>query len=214
MIVLGFDPGTASTGWGVIEQEGNRLRSLGHGCIVTSAKDPTHVRLRQIHDQARGLIKRFSPDIVVLEELFVNVNVKTALAVGQAKGVLYLAASDLEASPLEYSPLQIKQAVTGYGRASKIQVQEMIKVILRLPRIPQPDHAADALAVAITHTHHNGEAFQAAKDRRAPVAAHDRLGARQTCDDRRRTGSDRGRRPRTRSAGLRAHAGRPQSTSR
>ena len=105
MIVLGFDPGTANTGWGVIEQEGNRLRSLGHGCIVTSAKDPTHVRLRQIYDQARGLIKRFCPDVVVLEELFVNVNVKTALAVGQAKGVLYLAASELDESPCEYSPL-------------------------------------------------------------------------------------------------------------
>jgi crossover junction endodeoxyribonuclease RuvC len=162
MIVLGFDPGTASTGWGVIEQDGNRLRSLGHGCIVTSAKDPTHVRLRQIHDQARGLITRFKPDIVVLEELFVNVNVKTALAVGQAKGVLYLAASDLSTPPQEYSPLQIKRAVTGYGRASKLQVQEMTKVILGLARIPQPDHAADALAVAITHTHHNGDAFAAA----------------------------------------------------
>ena len=162
MIVLGFDPGTANTGWGVIEQEGNRLHSLGHGCIVTSAKDPTHVRLRQIYDQARGLIRRFCPDVVVLEELFVNVNVKTALAVGQAKGVLYLAASDLEESPCEYSPLQIKQAVTGYGRASKIQVQEMTKVILCLPRIPRPDHAADALAVAITHTHHNADAFREA----------------------------------------------------
>ncbi len=162
MIVLGFDPGTASTGWGVIEQEGNRLRSLGHGCIVTSAKDPTHVRLRQIHDQAKGLITRFKPDIVVLEELFVNVNVKTALAVGQAKGVLILAACDLDEAPCEYSPLQIKLAVTGYGRASKVQVQEMTKVILGLARIPQPDHAADALAVAITHTHHNGAAFQAA----------------------------------------------------
>ncbi len=160
MIVLGFDPGTASTGWGVIEQDGSRLRSLGHGCIVTSAKDPTHVRLRQIYDQARGLIKRFCPDVVVLEELFVNVNVKTALAVGQAKGVLILAAAELEASPCEYSPLQIKQAVTGYGRASKIQVQEMTKVILCLSRIPQPDHAADALAVAITHTHHNSDAFR------------------------------------------------------
>jgi crossover junction endodeoxyribonuclease RuvC len=167
VIVLGFDPGTASTGWGVIKQEGSRLTSLGHGCIVTSAKDATHVRLRQIYDQARALIKRFSPDIVVLEELFVNVNVKTALAVGQAKGVLYLAASDLDAAPCEYSPLQIKQAVTGYGRASKIQVQEMTKVILGLARIPQPDHAADALAVAITHTHHNSAAFTAAV-RRAP----------------------------------------------
>ena len=167
MIVLGFDPGTASTGWGVIEQDGNHLRALGHGCIVTSAKDDTHVRLRQIYDQARGLIRRFSPDIVVLEELFVNVNVKTALAVGQAKGVLYLAASDVHTAPCEYSPLQIKQAVTGYGRASKIQVQEMTKVILGLPRIPQPDHAADALAVAITHTHHNSSAFTAAV-KRAP----------------------------------------------
>jgi crossover junction endodeoxyribonuclease RuvC len=156
MIVLGFDPGTASTGWGVVEQEGNRLKSLGHGCIVTSAKDPTHVRLRQIYDQARGLITRFCPEIVVLEELFVNVNVKTALAVGQAKGVLILAASEVEAAPCEYSPLQIKMAVTGYGRASKIQVQEMTKTILCLPRIPQPDHAADALAVAICHAHHTG----------------------------------------------------------
>ena len=171
MIVLGFDPGTASTGWGVIEQEGNRLRSLGHGCIVTSAKDPTHVRLRQIYDQARGLIKRFCPDVVVLEELFVNVNVKTALAVGQAKGVLYLAASDLEESPCEYSPLEIKQAVTGYGRASKIQVQEMTKVILCLPRIPQPDHAADALAVAICHTHHNSDGMRAARGPSAGTAA-------------------------------------------
>jgi crossover junction endodeoxyribonuclease RuvC len=157
VIVLGFDPGTASTGWGVIEQKGNKLTSLGHGCIVTSAKDETHVRLRRIHEEARLLIKRFKPDIVVLEELFVNVNVKTALAVGQAKGVLYLAASDLATAPREYSPLQIKLAVTGYGRASKLQVQEMTKVILGLSRIPQPDHAADALAVAITHTHHNSD---------------------------------------------------------
>ena len=158
MIVLGFDPGTASTGWGVVEQDGNRLRSLGHGCIVTSAKDETHVRLRTIHDQARGLVRRFNPDVVVLEELFVNANVKTALAVGQAKGVLYLAASDVAAPPREYSPLQIKRAVTGYGRATKAQVQEMTKVILGLARIPQPDHAADALAVAITHAHHSGAA--------------------------------------------------------
>ena len=160
--MLGFDPGTASTGWGVIEQKGNRLRSLGYGCIVTSAKDDTHVRLRRIYEQALGLIERFSPDIVVLEDLFVNVNVKTALAVGQAMGVLYLAAAELETAPREYSPLKIKLAVTGYGRASKIQVQEMTKVILGLTRIPQPDHAADALAVAITHTHHNSVALAAA----------------------------------------------------
>ncbi len=153
MIVLGIDPGTASTGWGVVEQQGNRLRSRGHGCIVTSAKDPNHVRLRRIYDEARLLLRRFKPDVVAIEELFVNVNVKTALAVGQARGVLILAAADLDLAPFEYSPLQIKMSVTGYGRASKLQVQEMTKVLLGLERIPQPDHAADALAVAICHAH-------------------------------------------------------------
>ena len=153
MIVLGIDPGTASTGWGAVEQEGNRLRSLGHGCIVTSAKAETHLRLRQIYDESLGLLQRFAPDAVAIEELFVNVNVKTALAVGHARGVIILAASRHEISPAEYTPLAIKQAVTGYGRASKVQVQEMTKVLLGLPKIPQPDHAADALAVAICHLH-------------------------------------------------------------
>jgi crossover junction endodeoxyribonuclease RuvC len=157
MIVLGIDPGTASTGWGVVELDGNRLRSRGHGCIVTSAKDPSHVRLRRIHDEARLLLRRFKPDVVAIEELFVNVNVKTALAVGQARGVLILAASDMEIAPFEYSPLQIKMSVTGYGRASKLQVQEMTKVLLGLDRIPQPDHAADALAVAICHAHNHND---------------------------------------------------------
>jgi len=163
MIVLGIDPGTASTGWGVVELDGNRLSSRGHGCIVTSAKDPSHVRLRRIHDEARLLLRRFKPDVVAIEELFVNVNVKTALAVGQAKGVLILAASEVATAPCEYSPLQIKLAVTGYGRASKIQVQEMTKTILCLERIPQPDHAADALAVAICHTHHNSDGLRAVR---------------------------------------------------
>jgi len=159
MIVLGIDPGTASTGWGVVELDGNRLRSRGHGCIVTSAKDPSHVRLRRIHDEARLLLRRFKPDVVAIEELFVNVNVKTALAVGQARGVLILAASDMEIAPFEYSPLQIKMSVTGYGRASKLQVQEMTKVLLGLDRIPQPDHAADALAVAICHAHNHNDSL-------------------------------------------------------
>jgi crossover junction endodeoxyribonuclease RuvC len=159
MIVLGIDPGTASTGWGVVELQGNRLSSRGHGCIVTSAKDPSHVRLRRIHDEARLLLRRFKPDVVAIEELFVNVNVKTALAVGQARGVLILAASDLAIAPYEYSPLQIKMSVTGYGRASKLQVQEMTKVLLGLDRIPQPDHAADALAVAICHAHNHNSAL-------------------------------------------------------
>ena len=151
--MLGIDPGTASTGWGAVEQEGNRLRSLGHGCIVTSPKSETHLRLRQIYDESLMLLGRYKPDAVAIEELFVNVNVRTALAVGHARGVIILASSRFDISPAEYTPLSIKQAVTGYGRASKVQVQEMTKVLLGLPKIPQPDHAADALAVAICHLH-------------------------------------------------------------
>ncbi|MGO8683305.1 MAG: crossover junction endodeoxyribonuclease RuvC [Thermoleophilia bacterium] len=163
MIVLGFDPGTASTGWGVIEQDGTTLRALGHGCIVTSARDEMQVRLRKIFDECRRVLARYEPDAVAIEELFVNVNVKTALAVGQARGVIILAAGEYNIGPAEYAPVAIKQAVTGSGRASKIQVQEMTKVILGLKRIPQPDHAADALAVAITHVHRSGLARRLAE---------------------------------------------------
>ena len=154
MIILGIDPGTASTGWGVVRQDGNQLCSLGFGCIVTSAKHDTATRLQHIHDEMQLLLRRFKPDAVAIEELFVNVNVKTALAVGHARGVIILVAATHGVSPHDYTPLVIKQAVTGYGRASKVQVQEMTKVILGLDRIPQPDHAADALAVAITHAHY------------------------------------------------------------
>lgn len=153
MVVLGIDPGTASTGWGVIEQQGNKIRSLGHGCIVTSARTETPQRLRQIHDQILSLIDRFHPAVVALEELFVNVNVKTALAVGHARGAIILAAGERDLPCVDYTPLAVKQAVTGYGRANKVQVQEMTKVLLALPKIVQPDHASDALAVAITHVH-------------------------------------------------------------
>lgn len=156
MIILGIDPGTASTGWGVVNHEGNRLSSLGFGCISTSAKHDTAVRLQQIHHDVQRLLRRFRPEAVAIEELFVNVNVKTALAVGHARGVIILAAASEGIVPCDYTPLAIKRAVTGYGRASKLQVQEMTKVILGLDRIPQPDHAADALAVAITHAHADG----------------------------------------------------------
>jgi len=159
VIVVGIDPGTASTGWGVVEQIGSRQVALGHGCISTSARSTPAARLRIIHDDCLRVLERFRPDAVAIEELFVNVNVKTALAVGQARGVIMLAASALELSPFEYSPVRIKQAVTGYGRASKLQVQEMTKVILNLDRIPQPDHAADALAVAICCINSNGGAL-------------------------------------------------------
>ncbi len=165
MIVVGFDPGTASTGWGAVEQDGNKLRALGHGCIVTSARDEIQVRMHKIYDESRRVLARYNPDAVAIEELFVNVNVKTALAVGQARGVIILATAGCNLKPAEYGPLAIKQAVTGSGRASKIQVQEMTKVILGLKRIPQPDHAADALAVAITHANRNGFTNRLIKER-------------------------------------------------
>ena len=153
MIVLGIDPGTASTGWGVVEQVGNKLHSLGYGCITTTAQTETPLRLRQIHDEVGEVIDRFHPTVVALEELFVSVNVKTALAVGHARGVIILAAAERDLPCVDYTPVAVKQAVTGYGRASKSQVQEMTKALLGLPTIPQPDHASDALAVAICHAH-------------------------------------------------------------
>ena len=164
MIVLGIDPGTASTGWGVVELDGNRFARAA--TAASSRRPRTRATSACAASTTRRvcLLRRFSPDVVAIEELFVNVNVKTALAVGQARGVLILAASDLETAPFEYSPLQIKMSVTGYGRASKLQVQEMTKVLLGLDRIPQPDHAADALAVAICHAHnHNNSLPPAAR---------------------------------------------------
>ena len=166
MVILGIDPGTASTGWGAVRQEGNRLSAISFGCIVTSASHDTASRLRQIHDEMQLLLRRFKPEAIAVEGLFVKVNVKTALAVGQARGVIILAAATWGISAYDYTPLAIKQAVTGYGHASKVQVQEMTKVILGLPRIPQPDHAADALAVAIAHVHHGAGALRPVPEKR------------------------------------------------
>lgn len=153
MIILGVDPGTASTGWGVVERAGNRLVCLGHGCIVTSPHDETGRRLCRIREELRDVLDRFAPGAVAVEDLFVKVNARTALTVGHARGVIILTAAECGVPAYDYSPLAIKQAVTGYGRASKAQIQEMTRVLLGLESVPQPDHAADALAVAITHAH-------------------------------------------------------------
>ncbi|MHB0914162.1 MAG: crossover junction endodeoxyribonuclease RuvC [Thermoleophilia bacterium] len=152
-LILGLDPGTAVTGWGVIERFGDKSRLAGHGTIVTSAKDPTHERLSIIYHSVLEVIDTFQPHEAAIEELFGGVNIKTALAVGQARGVLVLACAERGIVAHDYSPLRIKQAVVGYGRASKVQVQQMVKVLLGLPKLPKPDHAADALGVAICHAH-------------------------------------------------------------
>ncbi|HZD59862.1 MAG TPA: crossover junction endodeoxyribonuclease RuvC [Anaerolineae bacterium] len=153
MIILAVDPGTATTGYGVIEYEGDRFKVRDYGIISTDAKLATELRLQKIYDRLKNLIARFRPDCFVVEQLFFNSNVRTALAVGQAHGVCLLVAADGGLPVAEYTPLQVKQAVVGYGRADKAQVQQMVKAILNLHKIPKPDDAADALALAICHAH-------------------------------------------------------------
>lgn len=153
MIILGIDPGLAILGCGIIHHEGNRLKAIAHGNITTSATTSTPMRLKKIYDELSEIIIKYNPDVVAIEELFFNTNVKTALLVGQARGVAILAAANNNKEVFEYTPLQIKQGVVGYGRAEKMQVQQMVKTLLNLSEIPKPDDVADALAVAICHAH-------------------------------------------------------------
>lgn len=151
--VLGIDPGTATTGYGVVEEEGNDLKALTSGVIRTQADQPMPVRLQMIYRKVKELAVEWGPIEAAVEELFFSRNVRTAMSVGQARGVTLLALADAGASVSEYTPLAIKQAVTGYGNADKTQMQEMTKMLLGLDEAPRPDDAADALAVAICHLH-------------------------------------------------------------
>lgn len=149
--ILGIDPGTATMGWGVMRQEGNKLRHLRHGVIITTSSWEMPRRLNHLFDSVTELINGYRPDAVAVEELFFNTNVTTAMTVGQARGVAMLAAHRAGVAVFEYTPLQVKQAVTSYGRAEKRQVQEMVRNLLGLREIPKPDDAADGLAIAICH---------------------------------------------------------------
>lgn len=149
--ILGIDPGTATMGWGVVRQDGNRLRYVQHGAIVTPSNWEMPRRLGRLFDGVTELVRGYRPASVVVEELFFNTNVTTAITVGQARGVALLAAYKAGVGIAEYTPLQVKQAITSYGRAEKRQVQEMVKTLLNLREIPKPDDAADGLAIAICH---------------------------------------------------------------
>ena len=151
MIVLGIDPGYALMGWGVVEQKGSQLRLLGYGCIETKAGVPMQHRLRSLQLGVRDLVNIYHPDEVAFEELFFAQNVTTALMVGAARGAAIIAAAEYTENLYEYTPMQIKQAITGYGKADKKQIQQMVKLLLRLDEVPKPDDAADAIACAITH---------------------------------------------------------------
>lgn len=156
MIVLGIDPGYAIVGCGVVEYKSNHFRVLEYGAITTEAHTPFNERIEKIFDEAYALIKKYEPDAMAIEKLFFNTNQKTAIDVAQARGALVLAAQKCRVPIFEYTPLQVKQSVVGYGRAEKKQVQEMTRVMLNLEKIPKPDDAADALAMAICHCHSAG----------------------------------------------------------
>lgn len=150
--VLGIDPGIATTGFGVVREERNgQFTALAHGVLETPKTDTLPVRLQSLRTQLRELIVSWQPNEVAVEELFFATNAKTAMTVGQARGVILLTLQDAGLNPYEYTPLQVKQAVSGYGQADKKQMQEMVRILLNLPKIPKPDDAADALAIAITH---------------------------------------------------------------
>jgi crossover junction endodeoxyribonuclease RuvC len=153
MKILGIDPCTAIMGFGVLASEGNRFTPMEYGCFYTKAGEPMPVRLRHLYQCLTAMIEKHTPDHLVVEELFFNKNTTTALAVGQARGIILLAGAQAEIPVFEYTPLQVKQAVVGYGRADKNQVQQMVKTLLGLAQIPKPDDAADALAIAICHAH-------------------------------------------------------------
>jgi len=151
--IIGVDPGTAITGWGVVEGDDDNLRMLGGGVINTAAGLPLPQRLQIIYRELTRLIEQWQPEAAAIEELFFSKNAKTALAVGHGRGAAMLALANANLPITEYKPLEIKQAITGHGGADKLQMQHMVKLLLNLNDIPRPDDAADALAVAICHLH-------------------------------------------------------------
>lgn len=153
MRALGFDPGTATTGFGVVDGRSSRLSHVAHGVITTPANESFATRLNLIFEEASGLLERFQPDVVVIERLYFKQNVTTGIAVAQARGVLALAAVRAGKPVREFSPTEVKTAITGYGQADKRQMQEMIKILLNLDALPKPDDAADALGLAIAGIH-------------------------------------------------------------
>lgn len=161
MIILGIDPGYATVGYGVIEHSGNRFATLDYGAVTTPAGAPFDERLNMIYEGMVELIERYHPDVISVEELFFNTNITTGIAVAHARGVILLAARRAGVPYKEYTPLQVKQAVVGYGRAEKKQVMLMTQTMLGLKKLPRPDDAADALALAVCLAHSTNSLLEA-----------------------------------------------------
>lgn len=153
MVILGIDPGIAIVGYGIIKYDGTKHKVINYGAVKTSSSMELTERLKVIYEELSRIIISYRPDVAAVEELFFNKNVKTALSVGHGRGVALLSVANNGLNVYEYTPLQVKQAVVGYGRADKHQVQSMVKAILSLETVPKPDDVADALAVAICHAH-------------------------------------------------------------
>lgn len=151
MIILGIDPGIGRMGWGIIKDEAGKQTPLEFGCFETSSKENLDKRLEQIYHFVLSLINKFTPEIMAIEQLYFAANSKTALIVGQARGVILLAAAKGKIPTMSYTPLQVKQAITGYGKADKNQIQQMVTALLHLSNRTKRDDAADALAIALTH---------------------------------------------------------------
>lgn len=156
MRVLGIDPGYAIVGWGVVEYAGNRFAPIAYGAVCTDKDTPFEQRLIEIYDGIKDICTRYQPEALSIEKLYYQHNQTTVIGVAEARGVILLAAAQCGVPIYEYTPMQVKQAVTGYGKAVKKQVQEMTRILLHLPAIPKPDDTADALAMAITFCHTNG----------------------------------------------------------
>ena len=153
MIIIGIDPGYAITGFGVLEYEGNHFKLIESGSIQTKAGIPLPTRIAKIYDDMNSLIEKYKPDAIAIEELFFNRNTTTAIGVAQGRGAVLIAAAKTSTPIYEYTPLQVKQGVTGYGRADKKQVQMMVKTVLGLEKVPKLDDTTDAIAIGICHAH-------------------------------------------------------------
>ena len=164
MRVLGIDPGYATIGYGVIDTNGNKHKVVDYGVITTPKEENIAVRLAMIYDSMTAVIEKFKPDEIAVEELFFVKNITTGINVAHARGIILLASVHACGKLYEYTPLQIKQAMTGYGRAEKHQVMEMVKNLLKLNAVPKPDDTADALALAICHGHTSGSVYNKYKD--------------------------------------------------
>ena len=159
MRVLGIDPGYAIVGYGVIDYDGYRFKTVGYGAITTPAHTAFDERLNQIYEDILTVIEKYKPEHLAIEKLYFKTNTTTAIDVAQARGVILLAAKQKGVRVFEYTPLQVKQSITGYGKAEKHQVMEMVKSFLSLSAVPKPDDTADALAIAICHGHSNASAY-------------------------------------------------------